>query len=137
VKLSTPVVQVAQGGSLWGNGATLVMLSDGTLRAWGDNWAGQLGNRKRGLQPSPILIRPPVGVTYQSLATGSATSYAVATDGNVYAWGASHVGQVGNGSDRTTLRPVLILSGATSISSTANNVVVSVPRKRCSRPRCA
>ena len=137
VKLSEPVVQVAQGGSLWGNGATLVMLSDGTLRAWGDNWAGQLGNGKRGMRSSPILIRPPAGVTYQSLATGSATSYAVSTDGNVYAWGASHVGQVGDGSERTTLRPVLILSGATSISSTANNVVVSVPKKICSRQWCA
>jgi alpha-tubulin suppressor-like RCC1 family protein len=137
VKLSKPVVQVAQGGSLWGNGATLVMLSDGTLRAWGDNWAGQLGNHKRGMQPSPIVIKPPTGVTYQSLATGSATSYAVSTLGQVYAWGASHVGQVGNGNDRTTLRPVLILSGATSISSTANNVVVSVPKKLCSRQWCA
>jgi alpha-tubulin suppressor-like RCC1 family protein len=83
------------------------------------------------------VIKPPTGVTYQSLATGSATSYAVSTLGQVYAWGASHVGQVGNGNDRTTLRPVLILSGATSISSTANNVVVSVPKKLCSRQWCA
>lgn len=133
VRLAKPVVEVAQGGSLWGNGATLALLSDGTLRAWGDNWAGQLGNGQRGMRSSPTLIRPPAGVTYASLATGSATSYAVATDGRVYAWGASHVGQVGDGNGRTTLKPVLILTGATSISSTANNVVVSVPRKVCTR----
>jgi alpha-tubulin suppressor-like RCC1 family protein len=135
VKLSQPVVQVAQGGSLWGNGCTLVLLSDGTLRAWGDNWAGQLGNGKRGTRSSPTVIHPPAGVSYQSLATGSATSYAMSPKGKVYAWGASHVGQVGNGSDHTVLKPVLILTGATMISSTANNVVVGVPREICTR-RC-
>jgi alpha-tubulin suppressor-like RCC1 family protein len=135
VKLSRPVVQVAQGGSLWGNGCTLVVLSDGTLRAWGDNWAGQLGNGQRGMRSSPTVIHPPAGVSYQILATGSATSYGLSPDGKVYAWGASHVGQVGNGSDHTVLKPVLIITGATMISSTANNVVVSVPREICTR-RC-
>jgi len=136
VTLSQPVVEVAQGGSLWGNGCTLVMLSDGSLRAWGDDWAGQLGNGKRGLRDKPTVIHPPAGVSYQSLATGSATSYAVSPEGNVYAWGASHVGQLGDGKDQTALKPVLVVTGATLISATANNVVVSVPRRLCTHRRC-
>lgn len=48
--------------------------------------------------------------------------------GRVYAWGVSHVGQVGNGSSIAARAPVVIAAGATSISATANNVVVSVPR---------
>ncbi len=68
-------------------------------------------------------------MTYQSLATGSATSYAVSTTGNVYAWGVSHVGQLGDGQTSTATTPTLIASGATSISSTANNVVINVPAK--------
>jgi len=135
VKLSQPVAQVAQGGSLWGNGCTLVVLADGTLRAWGDNWAGQLGNGQRGMRTSPTVIHPPAGVSYRSLATGSATSYGVSPEGKVYAWGASHVGQVGNGRDQTVLKPVLITTGATMISSTANNVVVNVPTL-CNRKFC-
>jgi alpha-tubulin suppressor-like RCC1 family protein len=123
------VTQVAQGGSIWNNGQTLVMLSNGSLWAWGDDWASQLGDRRRGRQPSPVPFRPPAGVTYKSLATGSATSYAVSTTGKVYAWGVSFVGQVGNGLTSITPTPVMVASGATSISSTANNVVISVPRE--------
>ncbi len=129
VPLPAPVTQVAQGGSIWGNGQTLVMLSDGSLWAWGDNGAAQLGHGGSGIEPSPARFRPPAGVTYRWLATGSATSYAVSTTGDVYAWGASHMGQVGNGITTMAVAPVLVATGATSISSTANNVLTSVRPK--------
>jgi Regulator of chromosome condensation (RCC1) repeat len=130
VDLRAPVTQVAQGGSIWHNGQTLVILSDGSVWSWGDNWAGQLGDGTTVMRASPGRIDPPAGVTYRSLATGSATSYAVSTTGKVYAWGVSLVGQVGNGLTRTALTPVLVATGAASISSTANNVVISVPSGR-------
>jgi alpha-tubulin suppressor-like RCC1 family protein len=129
VHLPAPVTEVAQGGSIWNNGQTLVLLSNGSLWAWGSDRAGQLGNRTRGERPAPVRFRPPAGVTYQSLATGSATSYALSTAGNVYAWGASHVGQVGDGRTRTAMASVLIAPGATSISATANDVVISTPTR--------
>ena len=102
-------------------------LSNGALYSWGDNHASQLGNGSTTAAPVPLRFRAPAGVTYRSLATGSATAYAVSTAGNVYAWGVSHVGQAGNGHTRTIKKPVLIASGATAISSTANNVVINVP----------
>jgi alpha-tubulin suppressor-like RCC1 family protein len=128
VPLPAPVTQVAQGGSLWNNGQTLVLLSSGSLWGWGDNSAGQLGDGMSGNQASPARFRSPVGVTYQSLATGSATSYAVSTAGAVYAWGVGHLGQVGDGLTSVALIPVQVATGATAISSTANNVVINVPR---------
>lgn len=127
VDLPYAVTQVAQGGSLWNNGQTLVILTDGSLWAWGDNRAYELGNGTTKTEPSPVRFYAPRGVTFRSLATGSATSYAVSTTGRVYAWGVSHVGQVGDGSARTVKTPVRVATGATSISSTANNVVINVP----------
>ncbi|HTS98846.1 MAG TPA: hypothetical protein VMI33_19735 [Streptosporangiaceae bacterium] len=129
VKLPLPVKQVAQGGSIWDNGQTLVMLADGSLWGWGSDWAGQLGDGVRTAQPSPARFSPPPGVTYRFLATGSATSYAVSTTGDVYAWGAGTLGQVGDGSTYVALTPVMVASGAALISATANNVLISVPRR--------
>jgi alpha-tubulin suppressor-like RCC1 family protein len=128
VHLPFPVTQVAQGGSIWVNGQTLVMLSNGSLWAWGSDRFGQLGDRKTGIRRTPVPFHPPAGVTYANLATGSATSYAVSTTGKVYAWGVNFLGQVGDGLTSTALRPVLVGLGATSISATANDVVISVPR---------
>jgi alpha-tubulin suppressor-like RCC1 family protein len=127
VKLPDPVTQVAQGGSIWDNGQTLVMLSNGSLWAWGANFSGQLGVGTTLAQASPVRFYPPAGVTYKTLATGAITSYAISTTGKVYAWGASPVGQVGNGGRVTTLIPVRVASGATMVSSTANDVLVTVP----------
>jgi alpha-tubulin suppressor-like RCC1 family protein len=126
VKLPYPVTEVAQGGSIWTNGQTIVRLSDGSLWAWGDNWAGQLGTGTRQTELVPVPIHAPAGVTFRHLASGSATSYAISTTGDVYAWGVNRVGQVGNGSTSIALTPVQVASGATSISATANNVVISV-----------
>jgi alpha-tubulin suppressor-like RCC1 family protein len=73
-----------------------------------------------------VRFYPPAGVTYKCLASGGGTSYAISTTGDVYAWGASSEGQTGDGSRSTAMKPVLVESGATHISSTADDVAVSI-----------
>jgi alpha-tubulin suppressor-like RCC1 family protein len=125
--LPHPVTEIAQGGSIWNNGQTLALLSDGSLWSWGDDSDYQLGNGALGMQALPVRFYTPPGVIYESLATGSATSYAVSTAGNVYAWGVSFVGQLGDGTFIPASAPVLVASGASAISATANNVVIGDP----------
>jgi alpha-tubulin suppressor-like RCC1 family protein len=127
VTLPGAVVQVALGGSIWHNGQTLVLLRNGTVWTWGADWAGQLDNGVQGTGPDPVAVRLPAGTVVQGLATGSGTSYVMTTTGLVYAWGANYAGQVGNGSTKLTASPVKVASGATQISSTANNALINVP----------
>jgi alpha-tubulin suppressor-like RCC1 family protein len=126
VSLPARVRSVTEGGSLSGNGQTLVMLSNGSLYAWGADSQSQLGDGGTANQPAPIQIFPPAHVRYRTLATGGATSYAISRSGSVYAWGANTVGEVGNGSTKTVAVPVRVASRATSISATAANVLISI-----------
>ena len=127
VHLPLAVTQVVEGGSYTGNGQTLVMLSDGSLRSWGANQAGQLGTGTTVTHASPVVFTPPTGVIYAALASGATTSYAISTAGTVYSWGGSSVGQVGNGGTKVQLTPVAVATGATMISSTALDVAVGTP----------
>jgi alpha-tubulin suppressor-like RCC1 family protein len=123
VDLPLPVSQVALGGSDKENGQTLVELSDGSFRSWGDDQFGELGDGRTTDEPSPIVFSPPVGVTYQLLASGGGTSYAVSTSGDVYAWGQGGSGQMGNGKSANQLTPLKVETGVSLISSTAQDVV--------------
>jgi alpha-tubulin suppressor-like RCC1 family protein len=131
VRLPHRVAQVALGGSVFTNGQTIAMLSDGSLWSWGDNHGYQLGRPATSApQAAPMRFAAPRGVTYRFLASGAATSYAISTTGNVYAWGVSYEGQAGDGNFRIARVPVVIARGATQISATANNAVINVPRKK-------
>lgn len=120
------VTQYVQGGSATDNGQSLVMLADGSLYAWGNDTWSQLGDGGTTSQRSPERIQPPSGVTYQTLASGGSTSYAIDTMGNVWAWGRDNCGQVGNGKKaNSVVKPVEVASGATMISSTAQNAAIA------------
>jgi alpha-tubulin suppressor-like RCC1 family protein len=125
VTLPGPVAAVAQGGSTPENGQTLVKLADGSLYAWGCDTHSQLGDGQTSTERSPIPLVPPAGVSFTALATGGATSYGLTASGQVYAWGGGSAGQIGNGKTVTETRPVLVDSGASLVSSTANDVVVA------------
>jgi alpha-tubulin suppressor-like RCC1 family protein len=127
VPLPAGVTVAAQGGSLASNGQTLVLLSNGSLYAWGNGMYYQLGNGATGNEESPVKISPPTGVTYTALASGGNTSYGISSSGDVWAWGNNSAGQVGDGTHIPAKQPVEVLIGATGISAAAGDVVVSTP----------
>lgn len=87
VSLPLAVTEVSQGGSATTNGSTLVELSDGSYRAWGDDQYCELGDGRTTTEASPVVITPPAGGSYALFAMSGATSYGVTAAGAVYSWG--------------------------------------------------
>lgn len=122
-----PFSSVYVGGSTAPNTHMLAITAGGVPEAWGDNSYGELGLgviSNRALIPT--VITPPAGVTYVSVMAGGPESGAIDSTGNVWMWGGNSSGEVGNGrSSGKVLTPVDVGSGATLLSGTAANVIVS------------
>ena len=74
------------------------LLSDSSLRCWGDNKFGQIGDGTWESKGDPIHIQ---GFDNQdsiiSISAGSAITCAVTSSGKVYCWGSNSLGAVGDG----------------------------------------
>ena len=83
------------------NNHSLALTTGGTLWAWGDNstW-GELGNGNTNATAIPVLCV--TSGTFTQIATGSAHSMALNTNGTVWTWGCNFNGQLGNGSADNT-----------------------------------
>jgi len=79
------------------NGYNSMALANGTVWTWGLNGTGQLGRDPLDLpsSPTPVAVPGLAGIT--AIASGSAFSYALASDTTVWAWGNNSNGQLGDG----------------------------------------
>lgn len=109
----TGIVQVANGGT-----HTLALDSGGKVWAWGSNPHGELGNgttsQVNNSNPTPVPVPGLTGVT--QVAAGQSDSFALRSDGTVWAWGANNVGQLGDGDTKDGSVPVKVL-GATGVKA--------------------
>jgi alpha-tubulin suppressor-like RCC1 family protein len=89
-----------------GNLYTSAIKTDGTLWAWGDNPAGQLGDGTVISRSSPIQI----GTLTNWSKVSANTSYvmAIKTDGTLWGWGLNDSGQLGDGTVISRSSPVQI-----------------------------
>ncbi|MRG97018.1 Ig-like domain-containing protein [Polyangium spumosum] len=75
---------------------TLVLLEDGTVRAFGDNSSGQLGDGTTEDRHYPVTVAALEDVI--QVVGGSKHSLALRRDGTVWAWGRNLYGNLGQGS---------------------------------------
>lgn len=77
---------------------SLALMTDGTLRSWGGNGGGQLGNGTQIDSQLPVSVEglpDPARTPVIRLATGDLHSLALLRDGSVWAWGQFIKGNLG------------------------------------------
>ena len=89
----------------------LAIKTDGTLWAWGINTLGELGLGDTVTRSSPVQVG--AGTNWQKVAAGpnleQRTSYAIKTDGSMWAWGYNGYGQIGDLTTVDKSSPVQVL----------------------------
>ncbi|MGH7271435.1 MAG: RCC1 domain-containing protein, partial [Polyangiaceae bacterium] len=111
------------------NSSSCARLGDGTMKCWGWNISGQLGDHSVMTRLSPVTVcdaAPPVGQpcaplsNVAALAQGpfSDSACALMADGTVRCWGANGYGQLGNGTMMSSAIPVPVpgVAGAKEVS---------------------
>jgi len=100
---------------------TCAQLGDGTVRCWGSNYGGTLGDGTTSTRFEPVAVPGLVGVT--ALSAGEYHSCALRDEGDgagaLVCWGRNDRGQIGNGEDVDAARPVPVPGLAKVVSVAA------------------
>lgn len=85
---------------------SIALMNDGTLRSWGDNQRGQLGDGTKTRRPAPAAVKGINNVA--ALALGSDSVLALKNDGTIWGWGSNLDGTLGKGVKDESLIPVRV-----------------------------
>jgi alpha-tubulin suppressor-like RCC1 family protein len=96
------------------------LIADGTVRCWGSNGVGELGNGTINSSYTPVAVSGISSAT--AVSAGYAHSCAILVEGSVRCWGANGAGQLGNGTTTLSLIPVAVVGLGTATKISAGNV---------------
>ena len=101
------------------------VLDEGTIRCWGEDARGQLGDGGSTIADAPVAV---VGIdTAVEVSTGYDFACARLADSTVRCWGSNDVGELGDGTAVTSAVPVVAtgVTGAASISANGLHACVT------------
>ncbi len=109
----------------------LALLDDGTVKAWGRNDYGQLGNGASSDSHVPVVVADPSDPSgslsgVRAVAGGWWHSAALLDDGSVRTWGNNGYGQLGDGTWTDSLVPVAVLDPSDPTGMLGAVVAISV-----------
>ena len=86
----------------------LVLTNEG-LFSFGSNSNGQLGTGNKADSLNPVKVKGLLGKKVEQIASGGRSSYAITTDGELWAWGDNSLGQLGDSTQEDKFRPFKVL----------------------------
>lgn len=118
----TPVTIPALAGSAkalaLGDTHTCAVSTSGSIKCWGDNGLGELGNGYAPSQYTPVDVQG-LSTGIASVAVGAGHVCAATIDGSVKCWGYNADGQVGNGNTDLQLNATTVLGLAGPVQALA------------------
>jgi Concanavalin A-like lectin/glucanases superfamily/Regulator of chromosome condensation (RCC1) repeat/Immunoglobulin domain/Immunoglobulin I-set domain len=100
-----------------GNKFSLALLTDGTMRAWGLNSSGQLGDNTTSDRHTNIVVTGLSNVV--AIAAGTAHSLALLSNGTVRAWGDNSKGELGDNTSPTDHHTNVVVMGLSNVVAIA------------------
>ncbi len=94
-----------------GSNHSMILKTDDTLWAFGDNQYGQLGNGNRGVQLTPVQVMAAEGepmTEVDQISVGGDHSMILKTNGDLWAVGRNNKGQLGDNSKTDRFTPVQV-----------------------------
>ncbi len=89
-----------------GDSHTVAIAGDSTLKSWGVNSSGQLGDSSIQNRNAPVTVKDISEVI--KISAGGAHTIALKSDGSVWAWGDNSKGQLGDSSIVSSIMPVRV-----------------------------
>ena len=84
------------------------ILNDKTVKCWGVNSSGQVGDRSNTARTSPVAVPLGSGRSATAIHVNGAHSCAILDDGSLLCWGANNRGQLGDGTTTSRNTPVAV-----------------------------